>query len=141
MYYQFNGVIGLGQFVTLGVVLVGHLARVHSLFKQILESYSNVYRRYFKRKGNISKVKPRGPSEPTTVVLDPNGEDIGEALEISIPHASQTITSESLDFAQSSKAEKFEMETAKPKNEEQKTKKTKKKKSKSKSAIDDIFGL
>ena len=139
MYYEFNGVIGLGQFVTLGVVLVGHLARVNNLFKQILESYGNIYRRYLKGKGSKNKVKPKGSSEPTTVLLDPNGEDIGEALEVSIPHTDLIIPNENLDPAQGSKSEKVELGSGKPRKEEQEKKK--KKKSKSKSAIDDIFGL
>ncbi|AAS54331.1 AGL160Wp [Eremothecium gossypii ATCC 10895] len=38
MYYEFNGVIALGQFVTLGVVLVAALARVWALYGQLREA-------------------------------------------------------------------------------------------------------
>ncbi|SCV05344.1 LANO_0H05424g1_1 [Lachancea nothofagi CBS 11611] len=39
MFYSFNGVVGLGQFVTLGVVLVGILARIHALYTEVYQIY------------------------------------------------------------------------------------------------------
>lgn len=43
-YYDFNGVIGLGQFVTLGVVLVGLLSRVFVVYKRLMELFEDRFK-------------------------------------------------------------------------------------------------
>ncbi|AQZ15881.1 RMP1 (YLR145W) [Zygosaccharomyces parabailii] len=44
-YYDFNSVIGLGQFVSLGVVLVGILARIYTIYGILLEIYDEQFQK------------------------------------------------------------------------------------------------
>lgn len=56
VYYDFNGVIALGQFVVLGVVLVGILARVYSLYKDLYEALEKDFIRVGCQKSDYTNV-------------------------------------------------------------------------------------
>lgn len=124
LYRSFQCVITTGQFVTLGVVLVGLLARCHHLIQQLVDEKS------------IPIPMKKSPTQSIAPVVIPSsdfdgredlGMDIGEEIiESSIPIEQEAILS----------IKKPSPQIEKPK----KTKKSKKKKSKSKSAIDSIFG-
>lgn len=112
MYYEFNGVIALGQFVTLGVVLIGLLSRMYDIFTRIQNSYEQEWIR-------LNLVQVRKDKTATEKAVDTDmivDEEIGEVIEVPVPKYSEIIPAE-----------------------KKKTKKNKKKKKNSKSIIDSIF--
>ncbi|CUS24074.1 LAQU0S13e02696g1_1 [Lachancea quebecensis] len=120
MYFSFNGVVGLGQFVTLGVVLIGLLARIHALYCQIYADYDTEFKK-------LSLIKFE-QTTTTKVSMEKQlqslvSEELGEVVDEPMIPLQRTNTS--LNTMPAS------IQKTKPK------KKTKKKK---KSAIDDIFG-
>ncbi|SCV04611.1 LAMI_0H17524g1_1 [Lachancea mirantina] len=118
-YYSFNGIISLGQFVTLGIVLVGILARVYDLFLRIekeldLESSK-------KADESVGFACPRmSEQDLRRLTVEDFGEEIAETLSTNKPVIQETG--------------QRNPET------EIKQKKKKKKGQRKKSAIDDIFG-
>lgn len=120
LYYSFNGVIQLGQFLTLGVVLVGLLARVHCIYRELYEQYGDK----FIELGCVKLPKYNTKLEEH-VPMDTD--EVGELIEESEILGS---TEEIID--------KPEPKIEKKKDKDDKKKKKKKKKKSS--AIDDIFG-
>lgn len=123
LYYSFNGVIQLGQFLSLGVVLVGLLARVHSIYEELVDKF----REQFIVLGcfHVPKYdrKLEGTSESTSL------EEVGELIEEDeLPKMADTPTDIMLPVP------------TKPEKEMKETKKKKKKKKKKTSVIDDLFG-
>ncbi|CAI4047568.1 hypothetical protein SUVZ_12G1930 [Saccharomyces uvarum] len=116
-YWDFNSIIALGQFVTLGCVLVALLANVRALYVKIWELS---YGEFIRCKCSIKKI-PKGKKEPVT----DDGEELGEAINEDIGNVVRE--GEHVEPVQI-----VEPETDK--------KKKKKKKKKNKSAIDGIFG-
>ncbi|QLQ82344.1 hypothetical protein HG537_0H01050 [Torulaspora globosa] len=109
-YRDFNGVIGLGQFVTLGVTLIGLLSRIYSIYKLVLGFFWTKFRDVGCLDRTISVKAEDVPAE-----MEEIGEEIiGTSLEAT----AVTVTESILPGKKVSK----------------------KKKKKSKSVIDSIFG-
>lgn len=118
-YQDFNSVIALGQFVTLGVVLVGILARVYAIYGKLLEIYESQFREV-----GFIRVRNERPKETNQFMESLIDEELGEAV------PSVTI-----------KAVPLEPATAKTRVSSAEGVRSKKKNSKKKkSAIDSIFG-
>lgn len=130
--YNFNGIIALGQFVTLGMVLVANLSAIHSILVELSDEY-----------------KPKPAAAVTTA--KPDADDIGE--EIPLRYATPTTAGlqempKSVDSTGQLVKNAFEYRVSKDilKGKEKRDKKQKKKKGKEKkktkkrNAIDDIFG-
>lgn len=140
MYYEFNGVITLGQFPTLGVVLIGHLSRIHHLFKELLPLIEKQIADKIIQKQNDNLVQKSisvNDEELATLATE-NNEELGEII-------TETEIQDSKEF--SSALEGVNIKTndkvqdkRNTKNKVDKIKKKKKKSKKSKSAIDSIFG-
>jgi ribonuclease MRP protein subunit RMP1 len=116
-YRSFNNIVALGQFITLGLVLLGLLARINSCIDELgVELKVKVQKQMIQR---------------NEVVINDLGDDLGEAVE----------NVESAPLAKSSmKSMNSEpIKTKKEKRRKDSTEHTKKKKKK-RSAIDDIFG-
>lgn len=129
MYYDFNGVISLGQFVTLGVVLIGNLARIYTVYMHIYDTLEEDFRRIGCIKNNTSSVNPGMSDNEVREALESIadeeiGEEIGEDLE------TMAIFKSTDDHS------KVLAASGKKDNKYGKKKKQKKKKS----AIDDLFG-
>ncbi|KAH3685131.1 hypothetical protein WICPIJ_003898 [Wickerhamomyces pijperi] len=149
-YRSFNGVIALGQFITLGMVLIGMLAKVHGEISKI-QGVDDV---------SYSAQKQRQKSGGHEFHNMDIGEEIGEEINVEIQGSSAKeqiaqppVTQEPLSMAVMSTISKDQQQQKKKKktkpivdgssvnkvtkpNKEGKDKKKKKKKS----AIDDIFG-
>lgn len=116
-YRDFNGVIALGQFVTLGVTLIGLLSRVFSTYKLILA----FFHARFQEVGCLDRISGKTQEIPASLGEDqpyPDMEEIGEEITV-IPVEATTYNAESILPSK---------------------KVSKKKKKKSKSVIDSIFG-
>ncbi|SCW04159.1 LAFE_0H07382g1_1 [Lachancea fermentati] len=122
MYYGFNGVIALGQFVTLGVVLVGLLARVYGIFTEI----SKLKEERFVKLGCVFHDPRRIESSTQLRLQNINGEEIGEEVTEGYLNKFNEVKS-------------FER-TNPVKTTGSKVKKKAKKGKKKRSVIDDIFG-
>lgn len=125
-YRDFNGVIALGQFVTLGVVLVGLLSRIYSIYGQLMVIFENK----FKKTGCLDRSLPQKSIEDdglrgNETQLGPELEDFGEEV---IAELNGTTREDSIATSVPFKAKPAEKPSRK------------KKKNKSKSAIDSIFG-
>ncbi|EJS42703.1 rmp1p [Saccharomyces arboricola H-6] len=114
-YWQFNGVIALGQFVTLGCTLVALLANLKALYMKILELNDAE----FARCGCYIKELPKEKEEP--VMNDK--EELGVVIDEDIGNTTKENDLVLL-----------------PVQVTETSKKKKKKKRKNKSAIDGIFG-
>lgn len=117
-YQDFNGIITLGQFVTLGVVLVGILARVYGIYKNLLEMYESEF-----IDAGFIRVPSEKPNETKEFMESLVEEELGEAV------SSEAVSS---DIS----APKI----VRPADDNGSKKKDSKKKKKKKSAIDSIFG-
>ncbi|KAH3902008.1 uncharacterized protein SCODWIG_03327 [Saccharomycodes ludwigii] len=132
IYYNFNGIIALGQFATLGVVLVGILARIYSLSLKLTNAITE----------SVEEIKTR-LKRNTKYELDNNidkdseVDDIGEEI---VLEQAQTSTATLRDEKSRKRqitldGDEFVEKKKKP------VKKVKKSKNKKKgNAIDDIFG-
>ncbi|CCE93288.1 Rmp1p TDEL_0F04770 [Torulaspora delbrueckii] len=121
-YCDFNGVIALGQFVTLGVILVGLLSRIYGIYGELMSIFEEKFQKLGCLDGpGIQKTK-QDDVLPIDNVLGFKLEDFGEEITIESSEAVQKVPKKLSE----------EKPAVKP------TKKKKKKKSKS--AIDDIFG-
>lgn len=116
-YWQFNGIIALGQFVTLGCTLVALLANVRALYMKIWE----VNGAEFVRCGCFMKMLPKKEGKPVMNDVEELGEVIDEDVGSNVSGNDLAV---------------LPMQIAEPKN----GKKKNKKKKKNKSAIDGIFG-
>lgn len=145
VYYAFNGVIQLGQFVTLGVVLIGSFAKIQSNFEKLLQMLKkckylsiNVIGKQGKlsngandRLVNTDDVHASNKEEIGEEVGEEVGKEEGQALKVSVSKVTFN-KGQSLSVAETSKV-------TEP-NTKVQPRKTKKTKRKSKNAIDDIFG-
>ncbi|KAH7579480.1 Hypothetical protein J6896_04875 [Nakaseomyces glabratus] len=125
LYYSFNNIIKLGQFITLGVVLVGILGRVHSIYHEIFE----LYKEQFISIGCLRVPKKNAQIEEAHVTTNDN-EELGELIN----DADVLIEPSAL-----LKQDVIPSENIKNESKSSKDKKKKKKKKKG-SAIDDLFG-
>lgn len=128
MYYEFNGVITLGQFPTLGVVLVGHLSRIRYSFNEILVFYKDNFAKFYNNSAG-STVQKSPNNDNTTSYEDSSilsGEEIGEVIR----------EDDIVNLIDMSELERKEDLINKDKDKKKKMKKSKKQKS----AIDSIFG-
>ena len=116
-YWQFNGIIALGQFVTLGCTLVALLANMRALYMKLWEMNNTE----FVRRGCSMKNLPKTKSETGV----DNGEELGEIIDEDIGN---TVRENELVVMPS------------PLPVTENANKKKKKKKKNKSAIDGIFG-
>lgn len=116
-YREFNSIIALGQFVTLGVVLVGILARVYAVYGKLLEIYEPQF-----RDAGFMRVPSKEPRESKQFLESLIEEELGDPLP-----------------SEPDKTVPLERPAAKaPSFGDTRTKKSSKKKKKS--AIDNIFG-
>lgn len=129
-YYEFNGIIRLGQFITLGMALIGCLSKVYDLITP-----------YMSGKASLSQ------TIEATQDTEELGEEIGEPMEVntgldggisSIPESS--LSPMDIDNAASKQEKRPEKHKSSNKPKKDKTKKEKTKKKKNKSDIDMIFG-
>lgn len=128
-YYDFNGVITLGQFVTLGVVLVGLLSKTYSIYVKIIDRYKITFDKLGCIGKNIIRKKQfimEEAYETQAIIETMNDEEIGQEI-IDIPEE-RTLS-----------LEKSVQTYSIPGLKQSKVKKKKKAK-KNKSAIDSIFG-
>lgn len=131
-YRDFNGVIALGQFVTLGVVLIGILSRIYNVYMDIMRCFED----NFKELGCLEKAKVhQGAKEQEPLLergiqLGSTLEDYGEEIIIDNETVTNKNTVPTMVPSQSASG-------LKPKVQQSAKKKKKKK---SKSAIDSIFG-
>ncbi|ONH68110.1 Ribonuclease MRP protein subunit RMP1 [Cyberlindnera fabianii] len=142
-YRAFNGIVALGQFVTLGLTLLGMLARVNDCIGKMdgLEEYE------MERKRQGMKTH-KGEEDVLSMatVSDDLGEEIGEVVSTDIETLEKKRKSDLslLEPEIKKKKKKLKSKTeagVKPKSSDlTTTDKKKKKKKKTKSAIDDIFG-
>lgn len=138
-YYSFNGIIALGQFVTLGLTLVGSLSALYALTMKIRGLTDTLASITLKTSlGNSKRIS----GVPETALDDDLGEEIlfeekptvvknqeGEAMRK--PH--EPAPKRKLDDIESIFGDK-------PKKKKKEKKEKKPKEKKKKSAIDDIFG-
>lgn len=133
-YYDFNGVIALGQFVTLGVVLVGLLSRIYAIYREILELYATK----FESVGCLTRSRVQDPQQSSQaeqhlekLLESISKEELGEEISQAIGTSHETsVTVPSSEVMVAPSESEFDKE---------KKKRTKKRK-KPKSAIDGIFG-
>ena len=137
MYTEFNEVIALCQFPTLGVVLVGLLSRIFSLVTGIREYYADEFAKFIQTQA----VRP----ERTLAAQDVQGPDV--ILPVGDEEIGEVITEESLhtelplDIPLTIPGnDDMPPITIKPSTKKKSSNKSKSKKKKSKSAIDSIFG-
>lgn len=116
IYYSFNGIIALGQFITLGVILIGLLARIYVIYSDIM----SLCKEKFKDLRLYPQLETQN-HQLLTFIDEELGEELNEKLD-------NKIHDSVLSFIQ----ETYE----KPRMKE----KSFKKKKRVKSAIDDIFG-
>lgn len=126
-FYEFNGIIALGQFINLGLALVGSLSSLHSQLSEI-----EGVQEFVKKKGAAVK----------EVAADIDENDVGveiETIQVQAPPVDV--------FAmEKAKPEKHSIDInsifGEPKKKKKKTEKEgkKRKEKKKKSAMDDIFG-
>ena len=116
-YWQFNGVIALGQFVTLGCTLVTLLANVRALYMKLWEGNNSEFIRCGCSMKNFPKAKDKQAMSSVEELGNIIDEDIGD-----------TIRENELVI------------TPMPDSVPENGKKKKKRKKKNKSAIDGIFG-
>ncbi|CEP61399.1 Rmp1p LALA0_S03e01992g [Lachancea lanzarotensis] len=129
MYYSFNGVVGLGQFVTLGVVLIGILAKINALYNDIFENYKSNFE-------SIGLLKQCDVPVPLVITNTQLGlfadEELGEEVEIQ-----EQVPPE----PEPKNASHLHANDAIPRqNLVKKLRNKKNKKKKKSSAMDDIFG-
>ncbi|QLG73885.1 hypothetical protein HG535_0F03970 [Zygotorulaspora mrakii] len=127
IYYEFNGIIALGQFVTLGVILVCLLSRVYAIYKDIYAIYS----------GNFERISCQSIDNSARK----KEEDLDRELKIMESLADEELGEEITNIASVSEDQLTHINIQpSPHVERQKIKKKKSKKKKAKSVIDGIFG-
>ncbi|EDO15153.1 hypothetical protein Kpol_397p13 [Vanderwaltozyma polyspora DSM 70294] len=147
IYYDFNGIIALGQFVTLGVVLIGLLSRIYNCYIDILELFKDNFIKYGckaiitnSRNDNFNDMKYK---ETEKLLESITNEELGENLKDMSDNGNKLmeITKDypilSIDDINLLNINKTSNSNTKDGRMSNKSKK--KKKSKPKSAIDDIF--
>lgn len=132
--YDFNSIIALGQFVSLGMVLVASLSAIYSVVAELAD-------------GSQRKAEAQKPEIKKGLDLD---DDLGEEIQFDFSATATSLNANLVDYPKKSayeeapykivKKEKKE-KRSKDTSEKEKVKKEKKKKEKKKkSAMDDIFG-
>lgn len=129
IYYEFNGIISLGQFVTLGVVLLFTLGKVYSIYGSFIELYSEEYSQMGCGATNANSkqeeiIRIRDMEILRSMADEELGEDITDFISSSKHCRSEEQIPQATTFVSSKKI----------------TKKGTKKKKKAKSTIDGIFG-
>ncbi|CCC69302.1 hypothetical protein NCAS_0C03120 [Naumovozyma castellii] len=120
-YYEFNGIIALGQFVTLGVVLIGLLSRIYCLYIKLYRIFEETFK-------SLGLIAPKNGSRKqemnrTEKILESMvQEEVGE----------EVIIEETIIEPRQNEEMEFQSNKKKSKKKEKKKKK--------KSAIDSIFG-
>lgn len=129
-YRAFNGIIALGQFIPLGLTLVGTLGKVYHEVGKI-EGLKDIRVQRF-----------NGAPLENSDNLGIDGEDLGADLgeEVVVDEIPDMKKRKSFDNAEFVVKKKKKTEGTKLKNDSTRVGEKKKKKKKSKSAIDDIFG-
>ncbi|GMM59146.1 Rmp1 protein [Maudiozyma humilis] len=158
MYTQFNEVIALCQFPTLGVVLVATLSRVFRLVTEVREFYAEEFAKFKQiQKPSAGKRETHVDGAVAETVLPVGDEEIGEvitesSLQSAVPTPTPSEKELSLDIAPVRTEKKLPLDippiapdfdvtpTSHKKSKGGKKPKDKKRKKKSKSAIDSIFG-
>lgn len=140
MYYEFNGVISLGQFPTLGVVLIGLLSRIYHLCKELILLIDKRLVEKIAQKENYSLGQENITTniEQLKTLATESNEELGEVITEAEIHDSKepSTTIESVDITTDNIIQ-YKQSTDKKVD---KPKKKKKKSKKPKSAIDSIFG-
>lgn len=140
MYYEFNGVIALGQFPTLGVVLIGLLSRIYHLCKELILLIDKRLVEKIAQKENYSLGQENITTniEQLKKLATESNEELGEVITEAEIHDSKepSTTIESVDITTDNIIQ-YKQSTDKKVD---KPKKKKKKSKKPKSAIDSIFG-
>ncbi|CUM63580.1 uncharacterized protein PRCAT00001159001 [Priceomyces carsonii] len=100
-YYEFNNIITLGQFVNLGLTLIGSLSRIHSLFQQY--------------KGTKELIEDNSSISHLVKNYEHPEDDVGEILEYDVnnyPHISKQavvpIPVKETEIAKEQNNEKFD---------------------------------
>ncbi|SMN20683.1 similar to Saccharomyces cerevisiae YLR145W RMP1 Subunit of RNase MRP, which processes pre-rRNA and has a role in cell cycle-regulated degradation of daughter cell-specific mRNAs [Maudiozyma saulgeensis] len=129
MYYEFNGVISLGQFPTLGVVLIGLLGRIHNHVAKLIVLHSEEFSK-FKQTNSVKKQDDAINGIHISDDITMFNEEVGEII----------IEKDIVDIKAIPLMEIEEEITKKSTNSKKKKKKKTSKSKKPKSAIDSIFG-
>lgn len=150
MYTQFNEVIALCQFPTLGVVLVATLSRVFRLVTEVREFYAEEFAKFKQiQKPSAGRRETHLDGAVAETVLPVGDEEIGEVITESSLQSAMPVP---LDIAPARTEKKLPLDippiapdfdvtpTSHKKSKGGKKPKDKKRKKKSKSAIDSIFG-
>lgn len=131
MYYDFNGIIALGQFVTLGVVLIGNLSRVFNVYFQVYHALSDDFERLGVR------VRNKNQNQNERLINETLEEELGEEIGEEILNATDLSTvPNDLPSKAGVQVKKLPVVS----KEEKKSSKKKAKKRFKKSVIDDLFG-
>ncbi|AMD19001.1 HBR100Wp [Eremothecium sinecaudum] len=131
IYYEYNTLISQGQFITLGVVLLGVLARVNSVFKEIMQLHSVEFER-FAYKSNPKKEEVHDVGRNVD-------EEIGTLIDDRKEARLLTADAERIRGIDATEATKDTIVSGTMVTSLNVRKKKKKQKAK-RSAIDDIFG-
>lgn len=136
--YDFNSIIALGQFVTLGMVLVASLSAIYSVVAELDDGYRETKGKAINGKMKVEKELKQGAD------VDDLGEEILDLVTPSV----EAVKSVNLDelfknkggIGKKQKSEYKVLKEPREKDKRKKEKKEKKKKDKKRNAIDDIFG-
>lgn len=155
-YYQFNGIIALGQYITLGLALVGNLAKIHQLLLEF-EGVHSKLQTGAKKAIELQKKTVAGTLQQENDL----GEELGEVIQedkkrkqgntevfdvfSSLPKSKKqkkkNLSTEKADvFGSEARKDSFSEKTKKEKKSMDDIFGDKSKKKKQKKAIDDIFG-
>lgn len=140
MYYEFNGVIALGQFPTLGVVLIGHLSRIYHICKELIPLVDKrLVEKMSQKQDNILEPKNMTINmEQLETLATESNEELGEIItESEINDSKEPSTAIESTNVTTDNSIQDKPSTNKKGD---KPKKKKKKSKKPKSAIDSIFG-
>lgn len=105
-YHDFNSVIALGQFVSLGVILIGILARIYAIYRKLLE----IYESKFKDSGFI-RVPSEKPIETNQFMESLVQEELGEVVPIEPKTTKSTAPENNIPKKESSKRKKKKKST------------------------------
>lgn len=142
--YDFNSIVALGQFVTLGMVLVASLSAIYSVVAEIEDSGKDVRDRAHDLKVQSAK------SESLKADIDDIGEEVllGASLSytpVRTVDIDELLKKNETTYYEKKKTSEYKVlkepkERKEKKVKKEKREKEKKKKDKKRTAIDDIFG-
>lgn len=139
IYYDFNGVIALGQFVTLGVVLVGIQARIYAIYKSLFELFISDFKRLQCINNKILDSLQNDTVMEEKFAQSLESANIEELGEIFNEELGETIESSDL-FLLEKPVIDIKISSSDTGDNQNKKKEKKKKKKSKKTAIDDLFG-